>query len=83
MCFVDDKFAIELTDKCNSEAEWISVVNFGKQTLLKNPLLLMEIIVRRAHRLKLSQPAGMSKETADFACELMGRLGLRFELESH
>lgn len=76
---MDENFAIELTDKCRTDAEWLSVMRFGLETLLKNPSVLMECITRRAEVLK-QQSELPSKVTADFAVELFKTLGLRFEV---
>lgn len=52
---IDDNFAIDLTDKCTTDEQWLSVMRFGMQTLLDDPLLLMECIVRRATKLVENQ----------------------------
>lgn len=76
---MDKDFAIELTDKCRTDAEWLAVMRFGLDTLLKNPRVLMECIARRAEVLK-QQSEFPSKVAADFAAELLDTLGLRFEV---
>lgn len=73
----DENFAVELTDKCENRAQWLSVMRFGMDTLMKEPKLLMELVVRRASReLEESKPG--AKVVADFAADLVSELGLKF-----
>ena len=76
---MDENFAIELTDKCRTDAEWLAVMRFGIETLLKNPRVLMECIVRRAEVLS-GQTEIPSKMIADFAADLIVELGLKFDV---
>jgi len=73
------KFAIELTDKCETDQQWFAVMNFGMPTLLKEPKLLMECITRRACR-KHDGIHDCQKSVADFAAEVMACLDLRVEV---
>lgn len=76
---VEDNFAIDLTDRCDTDGQWFAVMRFGMAQLSRNPRLLMECIVRRAERLK-RESVIPSKCAADFAAELMDKLDLRFEV---
>lgn len=79
MAIEDENFAIELTDKCETQEQWRSVMLFGLESLLKTPPLLMECVVRRAQRQQNESPV-KSKSVADYAAILMNELGLRFEV---
>lgn len=71
-----ENFAIQLTDNAKNHDEWLSIVRFGLLTLLENPLLLMECIVREAERQK-DQSGVIDRHTADEARAIMEELGLR------
>ena len=75
----DENFVIELTDQCQTDGQWFAVMKLGLPTLLKEPKLLMECITRRACR-KQREVGIPSKCVADFAAEIIGCLGLRFEV---
>lgn len=75
----DENIAIELTDNCQTDDQWFAMMNFGMPTLLNEPKLLMECITRRACR-KQREVGIPSKCVADFAAEIIGCLGLRFEV---
>ena len=74
-----EDFAVEITDKCDTREQWLSVVNFGRAELMRNPKLLMEVIVRRAEREHREQAATEKPWcVADYASELCGLLTLEF-----
>lgn len=75
--FDRENFAVELTDKCENRVQWMSVMRFGLETLLKEPKLLMELVVRRASR-ELEESKSVTKVVADFAADLLSELGLKF-----
>jgi hypothetical protein len=75
--FDRENFAVELTDKCENRAQWLSVMRFGLETLMKEPKLLMELVVRRASR-ELAESQSVTKVVADFAADLLSELGLKF-----
>lgn len=72
-----EQFAVDLTDKCDTRFQWLAVMRFGMETLLKEPKLLMELVVRRATR-EREESKSNSKCVADFAAELISVLGLKF-----
>ena len=82
----DEKFALALSDRCESRKEWQSVVDFGIERLLENPELLMRIIVERAKKEALEMAQTQTKtpymnvfgSVQCFAVELMQSLNLRF-----
>jgi hypothetical protein len=76
-----DNFAIELTDKFDTEDQWYSVMRFGMPTLLADPPLLMECIVRRAQKRLDTTAEAEYKVVADIAQELMKCLGLKFVMK--
>ncbi len=79
VCSTDDPetFAIDLTDYCKTQEEWLCVVRFGLNQLLENQPLLIEIITRRACRMKEDAKLGVP---ADYARQIFEELGLRFTL---
>jgi len=46
----DENFAIQLTSQTQNHDEWLAVVRYGLNTLLEDPPLLIEIVVREAQR---------------------------------
>jgi nitroimidazol reductase NimA-like FMN-containing flavoprotein (pyridoxamine 5'-phosphate oxidase superfamily) len=79
MASEDEYFAIKLTDECDTQEQWRSVMLFGLESLLKSPSLLMECMVRRAQRQQEESPV-KSKAVSDYAANLINELGLRFEV---
>lgn len=79
VCSTDDPetFAIDLTDYCKTHEEWLCVVRFGLKQLLENQPLLIEIITRRACRMKEDDKLE-SRVPADYARQIFEELGLRF-----
>ncbi len=74
-----EDFAIEITDKCDTREQWLAVVNYGRGTLIREPKLMMEVVVRRAEREHREQaPTGKPWCVADYAAELCGLLTLEF-----
>lgn len=71
-----ENFAITLTDQTTNHQEWLAVVRYGLETLLKDPPLLVEIIVREAER-ELQRCGIESHVTADHARAIFKDLGLR------
>jgi len=76
----EQDIAIELTDKCTTQGQWVSLMQFGLGTLLNAPDVLMECIVRRAERMK-TEAVVQTKCTADYAAGLMRELGLQFAMK--
>lgn len=75
----DTNFAVELTDAAKTHDEWLSIVRFGLPTLLKDPNLLMEIIVRRAQILCDQNKVHVShRVVADDAAVILEELDLKF-----
>ncbi len=78
-----ENFAIDLTDKCQTHEQWLTVMRFGLGTLLKNQPLLMECIVRESDREahRFNKKCGAATHVpADHARTIMQELGLRFEM---
>lgn len=78
-----ENFAIDLTDKCTTHEQWLSIMRFGLGTFIKNQPLLMECIVRESTREaeRFNKTcAGSLHVAADHACTILAELGLRFEV---
>ena len=76
-----EQFAVDLTDRTPEKSQWLAIMRFGMDSLLKEPKLLMELIVRRAVR-EHDESMIVSKQPSDFAVELVGQLGLKFAVTS-
>lgn len=74
---MDENFAIELTDKTDTHQQWLAVMSFGMDTLLKDPSLMMELIAREAERECGRHNIG-SRVVADDARHILTELNLRF-----
>ncbi len=77
MAVGDSAFAIELTNKCETDEQWFSVMRFGMQSLLANSPLMMNCIVRRAEKIKMVDPQS-TDPIPDIASELLRKLDLHF-----
>ena len=75
---MDGSFAIEITNKCDTREQWLAVVHFGRNELIRNPKLMMEVIVRRAERECHEQNPSPPWSVANQAAELCGFLNLEF-----
>jgi hypothetical protein len=74
------EFAIELTDKCPTHQDWVLTVRFGMVTLLADPELLVEILLKEADRIVKQRPEHFNQLSAFVTiCE---ELKLRFECAS-
>ncbi len=78
---MDENFAIELTDKTKDHQQWLAVMQFGLETLLKDPALLMELITREAIRECDKHQTG-GRVVADDARHILTELNLRFVISS-
>ncbi len=73
---------LTFADKCMTHEQWLRVVRRGLPTLLKNPGLLLEIIMREA--LQEDGREHMNARTREIfpeAQKMLKELGLRFSLE--
>ena len=73
------QFAIGLTDNCKTHKEWLAVLNFGLDRLLKNQPLLIKIIVCEAMR-QLDHKKMPSSSIADEASLIFTELGLHLSV---
>ncbi len=80
--FEREQFAVDLTDKCPDKKQWLAVMRFGLDSLLKDPKLLMDLIARRAVREKFETKTDI-KAVSAFAAEILGELGLKFVVETN
>ena len=73
---------LTFADKCMTREQWLRVVRRGLPTLLKNPGLLLEIIMREA--LQEDGREDMNARTREIfpeAQQILKDLGLKFSLE--
>jgi hypothetical protein len=75
-----ERFAIDLTDKCETDDQWFSVMQFGMATLLQDSPLLFECIVRRAQKIIDTTAMSCTHNVADMSRDLMQKLNLKFEV---
>jgi|688.fasta_scaffold779448_2 hypothetical protein len=80
--FEREQFAVDLTDRTPDKSQWLAIMRFGLDSLLKEPKLLMELIARRAVREKFETKTE-SKAVSDFAAEILGELRLKFVVETN
>lgn len=73
------QFAIGLTNNCKTHREWLAVLNFGLDRLLKNQPLLIEIIVCEAAR-QLDRKKVPSFPIADEVSLIFTELGLHLSV---
>lgn len=72
---------LTFADKCMTREQWLRVVGRGMPTLLKNPGLLLEIIMREA--LQEDGRENINARTREIfpeAQQILKELGLRFSL---
>ena len=72
-----ENFAVNLTAKCKTHDEWLSVVRFGLATLLENQRVFAEIIVSEAQRCAESVP---DHKPSDHIGSILCSLGLKLSV---
>jgi hypothetical protein len=75
---LEGNIAIEITNKCDTREQWLAVVHFGRAELIREPKLMMEVIVKRAERECRELNPAPSWTVANQAAELCGLLNLEF-----
>lgn len=73
---------LTFADKCMTHEQWLRVIRCGMPTLLKNPGLLLEIIMREALQEDGREHINArTREIYPEAQQILKELGLRFSLQ--
>lgn len=72
------KLTNRLLNRCQSYDEWLTVMNFGMETLISDPVFLYELIREKAAR--LPQPGESPSALSEVIAHICASLNLEFEM---